>query len=323
MVTATDMVVLAGVYPGKRSPCGLYLEKVEGDMPANDVTFEGELVGDGEDEEEVSDAARLGLYVEPYLVQYAADRLGCWYLPGQTLRHPTEPWIGATPDALAVEASFPGIRGSVPSLATRLKQRRLANMESKVVGRHRFGRWGGIDDASWVVPEDVVVQCQWQMTTTGLPLAYVVALLGTSHRVFVLEHSPELEEELVAIGRDFWRHVEERRMPAVDGSDEAWKMVRRALPSVRQPEIVGATPEQEEMMRAVREAQEEAKLWTVEASRRKQDLALTMGPYKGIECEGIRAAYSKNNAFRVGPIKGPVKARDPGAPKTPKKGEAA
>lgn len=308
MVTSTEIVVLAGAGGKGRGACGIYDEKTSGVFPANDtgVESESELV---DEDEETSDPIRLGHFLQPYLVDFAAKRFDVWTLPEDTYRHPTEHWIGATPDGIAVEPGWPTVGNIRPSLAAARAQRELAVIEAKVVGKHRFHLWGGWDEDEWLLPESVVIQCQWQMTAKRLKKAFVVALLGTHHRTLVLEHCDALEAELVAIGKDFWGHVERREMPPVDGTDEAWRMVRKTFPLVRRPEIVEATPEQAEMMRGVREAQEEEKAWKLEAARRKQELSKTLGELKGVETDGIRAAFSVPKeegitpAFRVGPIK--------------------
>src|SRR6185436_7758045 len=259
LVTSTDIVVLAGLAGKGRGACGLWSEKTDGLFPANDTGVESEAdlegEGEGEDGEPVvlsSDAISLGHFVQPYLVDYAAKAFNVWTLPEDTHRHPTEHWIGATPDAVAVERSPSTATHLRPSLSVAMAQRELAVVEAKVVGKHRFHLWGGWKETEWVLPEAVRVQCQWQMTAKRLRKAYVVALLGTHHRTMVVEHCDELEAELVELGRDFWGYVTRREMPPVDGTAEAWRMVRRAFPKVRRPAIVEASQEQAEVMRAIR-----------------------------------------------------------------------
>ncbi len=327
MVTATDIVILSGSYPWRRSPCGIYLEKTQGEIPANDVHIEGELVGD--DEDEVSDAAKLGLYVEPYLVAWAGTEHKCWTLPGETIRHPTELWAGSTPDGFAVDAGAPS---PAPSLAERRQQRMLACIEAKVVGRHRFGHWTRND--KWCVPEYVVVQAQWQMTTKRVKQCLVAALLGTEHRLMLLEHSDDLEGELMGVGRAFWRCVEERRPPPVDGSSDAWKMIRRSFANVRPFERIAATPEQDAIGKAAEAALEESKLWATERARLLQSLAQSMGPeVKSVDGSGWRATKTVKKARVRGGVEvpeeqgfwfGPIKAGSGDSPKDePQKDEGA
>lgn len=330
LVTATDIVVLSGCYPWRRSPIGIYLEKTEGEIPANDTHIECELVAEDETEGEASDAAKLGLYVEPYLVQWAGGQHKCWTLPGETVRHPTELWAGSTPDGFAVEAAYEAV--SPPSLVMRREQRLLACIEAKVVGRHRFAHWGGYADDKWILPEYVAVQAQWQMTTKQTRHCLVPVLLGTEHRLYIVEHSDALEAELLTIGRAFWRCVEERRPPPLDGSADAWKMVRRSFAHVRQFERLPATAEQEALAKAAEAALEEAKLWTIERARLKQELAESMGDARSVEGHDWRATKTVRKAHVRGGIEvpeapsfyfGPIKAKPGRDPNKTDEGEAA
>jgi len=87
MIAATDAVILAGVYPGKKGPSSVYLSKVAEPEP---------------DQEEAL-ALRLGNLLEPLAIELVAEERSLWVEPGETVRHATETWIGATPDAFAVE----------------------------------------------------------------------------------------------------------------------------------------------------------------------------------------------------------------------------
>lgn len=281
MVTATDIVILAGSYPAKRSVTGIYLEKIARDFAANDTVCSGELVDD--EEENASEAVELGHETEPLNIRIAAKKKGFWYRPAGTIRDVRRPWAGSTPDGFACEARYVTPDGAQPSLEVVEKVSPFAVVEAKLVGRHRYYHWGREDEVD-PVPEYVLTQVQWQMTTSTMKYAFVCALFGTEHRVYLVEHSPELEEVLLEVGYGFWhKHVVPRIMPPVDGTDDAWRMVKRALPKVRRPEILRATDAMNVVASAAIEAKGEAAAWELEEKRQKQELGLLIGDAAGME----------------------------------------
>lgn len=210
IVTATDIVKLAGQYPGRKGACDVYAEKL--DPRGSDA--EDDAYDDAEDGEP-SLAIRMGHVLEPVALAEIARLRGLTLSYPGTMIHPTDKWMGATPDAIHME--FDG-HGYVATL-----------VEVKVVGLHRAWHWGrsGTDE----VPDYVRTQCQWQMTVAGANICLVVALIGTELRWYRLEHSDALEDALVSVGREFYeQHMLPRIPPPVDGSEGARQMLLRMFP---------------------------------------------------------------------------------------------
>lgn len=260
MIAATDAVILAGVYPGKKGPASVYLSKVA-------------VLDEGDEEEAL--AMRLGNLLEPLAIDLVAQERGLHYAPGETVRHATESWIGATPDAFVVRPE---------SLA------RTGVIEAKAVGRFRLSHWGDELDA---VPEYVHVQVQWQMLATGLKTAYVTALLGLEHRSFVVEHDESLASALVEVCGDFWKkHVLTHTPPEPDGSEDAWKIVKSAFPRPKRggllwaPEPVADLAKQAMAAKAMREKYERLE------QEKRQQLCALIGDDEGYEGDGWRAKWS-------------------------------
>jgi putative phage-type endonuclease len=260
MIAATDAVILAGVYPGKKGPSSVYLSKV------------AEL--EERDEEEAL-ALRLGNLLEPLAIELVAEERNLWVAPGETVRHPTESWIGATPDAFHVRQSSGA---------------RLAVIEAKAVGRFRLSHWGEELDA---IPDYVHVQVQWQLLATGLKTAYVSALLGLEHRSFVIEHDDTLASALVEVCEAFWKnHVLAGKPPAPDGSEDAWKVVKRAFPKPTKGGLLWAPGPIEDLAKEALKAAEMRKKWEALEQQKKQELCALIGNDEGYEGDGWRAKWS-------------------------------
>jgi len=273
MLTATDAVVLAGVYPGKRNACSIYLDKV-GEPEA----FDGSQV-----------AVTVGHVLEPLAIQLVADERRLIVAPGDTVRHATEAWIGATPDAFVMQAPAKALGGKGREPV------RVGVVEAKAVGYERMRHWGEDLDA---VPEYVHVQVQWQLLATGLKTAYVSALFGTRHASYVIEHDDALASALLEVCGAFWKnHIAPRRMPSVDGSESAWKMVKAAWPKPVRGGLLWAAPEIATLAEEALAAAKQRAHWEKLEAQKKQQLCALIGDNEGYEGNGWRAKWSMRAGY--------------------------
>jgi predicted phage-related endonuclease len=291
LIAATDAVILAGVYPGKKGPSSVYLSKV----------------AEPEADREEALALRLGNMLEPLAIELVAEERGLWVAPGETVRHATEKWIGATPDAFSVR------KGSAA---------RLGVIEAKAVARYRLSHGGDDLDA---IPDYVHVQVQWQMLATGLKTAYVSALLGLEFKSFVVEHDDALASALVEVCGAFWRnHVVPRRPPPPDGSDDAWQVVKRAFPRPARGGLLWAPAPIEALAKSVLKAGEMRKRAEAIEQQRRQELCALIGDAEGYEGDGWRAKWSVRAAHsRPACEVGESRSLDLREVKATKKGRAA
>jgi putative phage-type endonuclease len=100
------------------------------------------------------------------------------------------------------------------------------------------------------VPDEVLAQVVHQMAVVNAPEADVAVLVGGRPpiRIYTVHRDREAEAALIDGERDFWRHVEERREPPVDGS----AATRRAL-AERYPRDTGEVIVAGEELRAALE----------------------------------------------------------------------
>lgn len=190
--------------------------------------------------DESSIAADMGnLFEDPLLSYYAAKHGRKLVKPG-TLTRSDFAWMAATPDSIT-------------------ECRR--NVQVKVVGRWMVDRW---DDGA---PDYTQVQCQWEMHVADLGVTDVVACLGgTDYKEFEVKRDDEVIGHLVEICSRFWRdHIEGDRMPEVDGSESATRVLGAKFPKPTAgmeeavPELVEMALRYKEIGRAVATVKEEQK----------------------------------------------------------------
>lgn len=90
------------------------------------------------------------------------------------------------------------------------------------------------------VPDAYYVQCQHYMLVTGAKRWYIAALIGGNH--FVMQTIERNEEDIAALLKaetEFWRKVDAKEMPDVDGSEDCAKALAEkfhgGLPAIELP----------------------------------------------------------------------------------------
>jgi putative phage-type endonuclease len=242
-------------------------------------------------------ATRMGSRIEDAIAEEYCELMRAEGEPHEianfqtTFAHPRESWILASPDRL--------VRG----------RRRIAEMKN--VGFRSMFSWGTEVDA---VPDYYRVQVEWQLgvcdalTASGdldeSPMdAHVVAWLGGCDlRVYRIQRSPRLWDAIVEQARDFWfRNVMQKVPPEIDGTDGAKRMVH-ALAGASWKPLTKATPQQEELMAALREAREQVERATFREQEIETRIKATIGDSEGFLFKGGRTTW-KTNKKGIRPFK--------------------
>lgn len=164
---------------------------------------------------ETTPVMRAGIVLERPIVQhlYAEPRLAVLVYPG-TLRHATEEWMAATPDAIHEEP---------------IESCRWIDIQCKLVGRGQFKRWGDQRDGQDAIPPEVLAQIQWEIACANTDAGRAVALLGTELRVYDVPRDDAFCSDLMELGRAWWkRHVIGGEMPEVTAASR--DTLRRLFP---------------------------------------------------------------------------------------------
>lgn len=220
------------------APIDLWQQKVDGKTEEVDA-----------DRQEIMD---LGNELEDGVRRNVARRLGVEIAKPDTIEHPSEPYLCASPDGLVLSSSAHASEGDT--------------VEIKVTGRDE--EWGepGTDE----VPRPVIVQVTGAMmvvrdrraalatavgkhswSAASLMVApppdrcHVAALLPERGRLgvrlYVVQYDAELAEMFASKVREFWRHVVERTPPPPDDSEAYDKYMGRRFPTTRKKDWLQPT----------------------------------------------------------------------------------
>ena len=177
--------------------------------------------------------AQVGKVLErPVLEELYANPRGLVLAYPGTIRHPSEPWMGVTPDAIAGPRALVDITSHGDPepvfIPGQIDPDRVA--ECKIVGPRQAARWR-TEGGQLELPPEVLCQTTWQVAIVRESLGFdvslidVPALFGTTLEVLREEFDPEFAANLQDAARAWWvRHVEDGEMPAVEHGS-----ARRAL----------------------------------------------------------------------------------------------
>ena len=155
-----------------------------------------------EPDAETAELFEIGHLMEPVLLDLYERRTG---------RHPKR---------VHHMLAHPDVPWALASLDARAPVRRV--VEAKWT---HAGRWGAEG-----IPDDVLMQCQWQLFVTGWDVADVVALVRQRSRVVEIPRDQSLIDDLYSLAAAFWDRVQSGIAPEPDGSESARRTIARLHP---------------------------------------------------------------------------------------------
>lgn len=212
------------------------------------------LLAPDEPDADQAELFEIGHLMEPVLLELYTRRTGRHARRAPVMRtHPELPWANASLDATA-------------------PVRRI--VEAKWSHATRWGAAG--------IPDDVLLQVHWQMFVIGWDVADVIALVGRTPRVVEIVRDNGLIDEVVGLASEFWRLVETRTPPPVDGSETTRKTIVALHPTNLLPAL-SATPELVQLVDLYIEARAQAKDAEDRAGTAGNVLRAVIGDADGID----------------------------------------
>ncbi len=171
---------------------------------------------------EPSEAMHIGNLLERPMLEDWGAREGLDWLQCPTLQSAEYPFLGATPDGLAMP-----IGGRTFD--------RLGQV--KIVGQWMADHWKGDEP-----PPGVIVQVHVEMVVTGLRRVDVIALIGgTARRMFPVYFDADLARGVIAACEAFYRdHMLTGVAPDPDGGARAKAYLMKRFPNVRGEMLPGS-----------------------------------------------------------------------------------
>jgi putative phage-type endonuclease len=165
-ITATDIAKIAGVHK-YGGPVEVYFDKI-GEPLQDDVA---------------SEAAELGLELEPIIARRWARQSGHRLVRSGFYAHGEHDWMRATPDRFKLKGNRPFTSWDA--------------VEGIVELKSALG-WAALDYDDDTAPDAHLFQVQWQLKVCELPRAWLVALAGPQLRGYEIERDDVLIDSRLA-----------------------------------------------------------------------------------------------------------------------------
>lgn len=191
-IGGSDIGAIAGMNKWK-SPIAVYLDKIGESEPQeeNEFTYWGNVL---EDVVAKEFQKRTGLKVQ---------RLN------QTLVHKDYNFMLANVDRVI-----------------RLEDGSRGILECKTASEYVKDQW--TEDE---VPTSYLLQVQWYLMITGCKVGYIAALIGGNKYIYKkIEADAEIHDYLKQIAIDFWKHVQTKNPPVMDGSESSDNVLKTLYP---------------------------------------------------------------------------------------------
>lgn len=223
-------------------------------------------------EPEVTPRMERGNRMEPVLLDWWRETHPDETLLGRpgpalrTLHHREHLWALATPDGIIVPENGTAILGLV---------------EAKAPGWRTRDAWGeaGTDH----VPEQYLLQCQWQMEVLDVDVCDLVADVDEEFRIYPIRRDREVGSVLIERARVFWQeHVERRVPPAWDGSAAAAEILR-VLYRDGSKELIPADEEIERLAASLRMIDRDYRSLEEQRATLRQELQARAGKAGGFQ----------------------------------------
>lgn len=215
---------------------------------------------------------RMGHALEPLIADLYHEQTQFRLETCSTLVHNERPWQLATPDRIAW---FDGNPFKV------IECKKAWNSDG----------WG--EEGTDQVPQDYLVQTQWQMDVTGLDEADIAVLMGHRFAIYSVRKDDELCEFLRAVAYNFWHNnVLAKEPPPIDGSESTKQYLASLYP---QHDKVMLEPDDDCNQVAVKLARvnEEIETLTEKADLLKNQLREFIGDAHGIQGDVWKATWGR------------------------------
>ncbi|WP_297588744.1 YqaJ viral recombinase family protein [uncultured Mobiluncus sp.] len=149
--------------------------------------------------------------------EYRTMRGGCW-------QSKTRPWQIAEPDRFITPTD---------------SRKKIGIIEIKTVEPSMIWVWGDPEDGSDAIPPTYFAQIQWYLSTLGLDLCYLVAIMGyNTVKYYEIRRDEQFIAQALNAGRAFIDSLTSGVEPDIDTTDSTYEMIRQLHPDIHEGENV-------------------------------------------------------------------------------------
>lgn len=174
----------------------------------------------------------------------------------------------------------------------------IGNIDRRVRGEHRLVEIKNRRSLTKAegLPADIECQVQWYLGVTGYPVGDVAMLVGGNDlRIIEVDADADYFRDLLVIAGDFWRRVEQRQPPDIDGSASAARYLAATYPWHRKDDdLVPATPDIERIAQELRQARQAAQDGLGRLATAENAMRAVIGDAPGVQGAGWSVTWRRS-----------------------------
>lgn len=111
------------------------------------------------------------------------------------------------------------------------------------------------------IPDEYALQVQHYLAVTGLSFVYIAVLIGGNNFLWkLIERDDAVIDLIIQLEHRFWKLVQSKTPPQIDGSQASTELLRRLYPTSKAKTSIALPPEALDLIQKYELAQEEEKI---------------------------------------------------------------
>lgn len=170
-----------------------------------------------------------------------------------------------------------------------------AILECKTANQYLANEWQ--DDE---IPASYLLQVQHYLSVTGAEVGYIAVLIGGQKFIWKeVQRDEELIQMIIESEKSFWKMVEDRTPPALDGSSAAEKYLKEKYKEVEEGKSIELSFEYKEKIKKYLDMKEQLKNFEAQVKEQENQIKFEMGESEYAYAPGYSLSWKKVSSNRV------------------------
>ena len=176
----------------------------------------------------------------------------------------------------------------------------VANIDRRVVGENSILEYLLKDWEDEEIPASYLLQVQHYLFVTGAELGYIAVLIGGQKFIWKeVQRDEELIEMIIEAEKDFWKMVQDKTPPALDGSSAAEKYLKEKYKDVEEGKSIELGFEYKDKIKTYLEMKEQLKSFETEVKELENQIKFEIGKSEYAYAPGYSLSWKKVSSNRV------------------------
>ncbi|MDU4726365.1 lambda-exonuclease family protein [Clostridium sp.] len=170
-----------------------------------------------------------------------------------------------------------------------------AILECKTANQYLANEWQ--DDE---IPASYLLQVQHYLSVTGAEVGYIAVLIGGQKFIWKeVQRDEELIQMIIESEKSFWKMVEDRTPPALDGSSAAEKYLKEKYKEVEEGKSIELGFEYKEKIKKYLDMKEQLKNFEAQVKEQENQIKFKIGKSEYAYAPGYSLSWKKVSTNRV------------------------